>query len=66
MMMHTHILHRVIFQNDIASSVRYKDLAGLTDFPLAELYYTMRHIKKPEPYRDVVFGARRIRSTPTQ
>jgi Glycine-rich domain-containing protein-like len=55
MMMHTHMLHPVIFQADISSSIRYKDLTGLIDFPLAKLDYMIRHMKEPVPSGDVLF-----------
>ena len=53
MMMHTHMLNPVAFQKDIASSIRYKELAGMIDFPLIKLDYMMRHIKEPDQSGDV-------------
>ncbi len=47
MMMHTHMLNPVAFQKDISSSIRYKDLAGIIDFPLTKLDYMIRYIKEP-------------------
>ncbi|PMD30293.1 hypothetical protein L207DRAFT_641851 [Hyaloscypha variabilis F] len=47
MMMHTHMLNPAAFQKDISSSIRYKDLAGIIDFPLTKLDYMIRHIKEP-------------------
>ena len=64
MVMHTHMLHPVNFQQDISSSVRYKDLAGLIDFPLAKLDYMIRHIKEPPPRGDIVFWAERDQKHP--
>ncbi|KAE9375116.1 hypothetical protein N431DRAFT_463222 [Stipitochalara longipes BDJ] len=53
MMMHTHMLNPVAYQQDISSSIRYKDLAGIIDFPLAKLDYMIRHIKEPGQSGDV-------------
>jgi hypothetical protein len=43
LMMHTHMLHPVHFQQDLAVSMRYNTLAGLVDFPLIMLDYKSRH-----------------------
>jgi hypothetical protein len=64
MMMHTHMLHPVNFQQDISSSIRYKDLAGLLDFPLAKLDYILRHINLPPPRGEVAFWAEKDEKHP--
>lgn len=48
MMMHTHMLNPVAFQQDIFSSIRYNTLAGLIDFPLIKLNYNFRHLNQPD------------------